>query len=173
MAVDQIKDKIRNKQYTLNDIPLLMKAIEEIGNSNEEAIKALKGQKDIAIQLTIVDELESYLEIKDGKLISEKGKHASPTVNIKMSKEIAMGLMSGELDTATSYTSGDIQVEIGSNTENNVGVDSVGTYTYVLSAETNVTFRLESDLFIGSIAWVSVQAVAVFPTSKILHVTCR
>jgi len=71
------------------------------------------------------------------------------------------------------YTSGDIQLEIGSNSENNINVNGAGTYSIILEALSNATGRIESDNFIGSIASISVQPVAVEPTSKILHVTAK
>ena len=110
MVIEQIKAKIKNKEYELNDIPLLLKAIEEITNSNEDLIKELKDQENLIIQLTIEGALAVYLEIRDGKFLAGDGTHENPTVSISMSEKIARGLMSGELDTATSYTQGDIQI---------------------------------------------------------------
>lgn len=110
MAADEIKTKIKNKQYSLKDIPLLMKAIEEISNSKEDLIKELKDQNDLVIQLEIEDVLASYLELSKGRIKAGEGKHEKPTVTIQMSEKIALGLMSGELDTATSYTAGDIKI---------------------------------------------------------------
>jgi len=110
VAVDQIKEKIKNKDYQLKDIPLLMKAIEEIANSNEELTNELKEQDDIVIQLDVKDVLSSYLEIKAGKLTAGEGMHEQPTVTIRLSEQVAQNLMSGELDTATAYTSGDIEI---------------------------------------------------------------
>ena len=73
-----------------------------------------------------------------------------------------------------SYTSGDMQVQYGGNTETNVGITRTGVHYVVITGEnSNQTVTLESDSFVGSISRCSIQEVSVEPTSKILHVTAR
>lgn len=109
-AVDQIKEKIANKEYALEDMNLFLKAVEEVAETNEDLKDELEDQEDVIIQLEVPDRIAGYLQIKDGKLTAGEGSADEPTVTVQMNEDIAVGLLTGEIDTASAYMAGDIKI---------------------------------------------------------------
>ena len=109
-AVDDIKKKLADKAYTLEDLPLFMKAIEEVAATNEDLQDELEDQDDVIIMMEVPGRIAGYMEIKDGKLTAGEGKHPDPTVTIQMNEDVAAGLLTGEVDTASAYMAGDIKI---------------------------------------------------------------
>ena len=109
-AVDEIKKLIETKSFDPKNLPVFMKAVEEVAASNEDLQDELEDQDDVVIVMEVPGLISAYLEIKDGKLTAGEGAHDSPTVTIQMNEEIATGLLTGEIDTASAYMAGDIKI---------------------------------------------------------------
>jgi len=52
-AVDEIKKKIESKQYALEDLPLFLKAVEEVAATNEDLQDELEDQDDVVIEMEV------------------------------------------------------------------------------------------------------------------------
>ena len=109
-AVDEIKQLIESKSFDPKNLPLFLKAVEEVAGSNEDLQEELEDQEDVVIQMEVPGMVAAYMEIKDGKLVAAEGAHASPTVTIQMNEDVASGLLTGEIDTASAYMAGDIKI---------------------------------------------------------------
>ena len=109
-AVDEIKKLIETKAFDPKNLPLFLKAVEEVAASNEDLQDELEDQDDVVIMMEVPGMVAAYMEIKDGKLTAGEGAHDSPTVTVQMNEEIAGGLLTGEVDTASAYMAGDIKI---------------------------------------------------------------
>ena len=109
-AVDEIKKKIESKEYALGDLPLFLKAIAEVAETNEDLQDEIEDQDDVIIAMEVPGKVAGYLEIKDGKLSAGDGVPADATVTVQLAEEIATGLLTGEIDVASAYMAGDIKI---------------------------------------------------------------
>ncbi len=109
-AVDEIKKKIESKEYGLEDMPLFLKAVEEVAKTNEDLQDELEDQDDVIIVMEVPGMIAGYLEIKDGKLKAGEGTRDDATVTVQLAEEIAAGLLTGEVDVASAYMAGDIKI---------------------------------------------------------------
>ncbi|NHI91688.1 MAG: hypothetical protein EAX96_04230 [Candidatus Lokiarchaeota archaeon] len=109
-AVDEIKKMLETKSFDPKDLPVFLKAVEEVAASNEDLQDELEDQDDVVIMMEVPGMVAAYLEIKDGKLTAADGAHPNPTVTVQMNEEIATGLLTGEIDTASAYMAGDIKI---------------------------------------------------------------
>lgn len=109
-AVDDIKKKIESKDFDPKDLPLFLKAVEEVAGSNEDLQEELEDQEDVIIAMEVPGMVAAYLEIKDGKLTADEGMPDNPTVTVQMNEDVASGLLTGEVDTASAYMAGDIKI---------------------------------------------------------------
>ena len=109
-AVDEIKKLIETKKFDPKNLPLFLKAVEEVAASNEDLQDELEDQDDVVIMMEVPGMVAAYMEIKDGKLTAGEGAHDNPTVTVQMNEDIAGGLLTGEVDTASAYMAGDIKI---------------------------------------------------------------
>jgi len=109
-AVDDIKKLIETKSFDPKNLPLFLKAVEEVAASNEDLQDELEDQDDVVIMMEVPGITSAYMEIKDGKLTADEGAHDAPTVTVQMNEDIAAGLLTGEIDTASAYMAGDIKI---------------------------------------------------------------
>ncbi|MHA1301928.1 MAG: SCP2 sterol-binding domain-containing protein [Candidatus Helarchaeota archaeon] len=105
-AVEEVKKKIEEKSLTLEDVPLFLKAAQEIAETNEDLQDELEDQDDVVIVMEVPGKVSAYLEIKDGKLTAA----ADATVTIQLAEDIAAGLLTGEVDVASAYMAGDVKI---------------------------------------------------------------
>ncbi|MHA1382532.1 MAG: SCP2 sterol-binding domain-containing protein [Candidatus Helarchaeota archaeon] len=109
-AVEEVKKKIEEKSLTLEDVPLFLKAAQEIAETNEDLQDELEDQDDVVIVMEVPGKVSAYLEIKDGKLTAAEGTPADATVTIQLAEDIAAGLLTGEVDVASAYMAGDVKI---------------------------------------------------------------
>ena len=109
-AVDEIKKKIESKEYALEDLPLFLKAIEEVAQSNEDLQDEIEDQDDVIIAMEVPGKVAGYLKIADGKLSAGEGVPGDATVTVQLAEEVATGLLTGEVDVASAYMAGDIKI---------------------------------------------------------------
>ncbi|MHA1143203.1 MAG: SCP2 sterol-binding domain-containing protein [Candidatus Helarchaeota archaeon] len=109
-AVDEVKKLIESKQFDPNKLPLFLKAVEEVAASNEDLQEELEDQEDVIIAMEVPGLTAAYMEIKDGKLKADEGMPDNPTVTVQMNEDVASGLLTGEVDTASAYMAGDIKI---------------------------------------------------------------
>ena len=109
-AVDEIKEKINSNDYQIQDIPLLLSALEEIIKSEEDIQKELADLPPLKVLISITGIINVYIEIKDGKLSSGEKKISNPDITISMGEDIAKQIVNGDEDTATAYINKKITV---------------------------------------------------------------
>ncbi|MHA1378847.1 MAG: SCP2 sterol-binding domain-containing protein [Candidatus Helarchaeota archaeon] len=109
-AVDEVKKKIESKEYKLEDLPLFLKAIEEVSKTNEDLQDELEDQDDVVIVMEVPGKVSGWLEVKDGKLTAGEGGKEDATVTVQLNEDIATGLLTGEVDVASAYMAGDIKI---------------------------------------------------------------
>lgn len=109
-AIDEIKEKINSNDYQIQDIPLLLKALEEIIESESDIKKQLADISSLKILITIQGVINVYMEIKNGKFTSGEKKISNPDITISMGEDIAKQIVGGDEDTATAYINKKITV---------------------------------------------------------------
>ena len=109
-AIDEIKQLIESKEFDPKKLPVFLKAVEEVAATNEDLQDELEDQDDVTIVMEVPGLVSAYMEIKDGKLTAGEGKPDDATVTVQMNEEIATGLLTGEVDTASAYMAGDIKI---------------------------------------------------------------
>ncbi|MHC1591969.1 MAG: SCP2 sterol-binding domain-containing protein [Candidatus Helarchaeales archaeon] len=109
-AVDEVKELIEKKEFDPKKLPLFLKAVEEVAASNEDLQEELEDQEDVIIAMEVPGVVAAYMEIKDGKLTAAEGMPDNPTVTVQMNEDVATGLLTGEVDTASAYMAGDIKI---------------------------------------------------------------
>ncbi|MHA1784957.1 MAG: SCP2 sterol-binding domain-containing protein [Candidatus Helarchaeota archaeon] len=102
-AVTEIKEKINSNDYQIQDIPLLLKALEEIVESENDIQKILQDVPSVKILISIKGVINVFLEVKEGKFTSGEKKIQNPDITISMGEEIAKKIVSGDEDAATAY----------------------------------------------------------------------
>lgn len=109
-AVDEVKKKVKNKSFAIKDLPLFLKAAEEVVASDDFLQELLEHQDDIVIVMEVPKKVTGYLEIKDHKLTASEGKHSKPTITIQMNEDVAMKILTGEIDPTDAHLAGDINI---------------------------------------------------------------
>jgi len=96
---------------TLDDILNTFEFFKQIANENIDLKEELEDM-DIRIQIIITDISEQlWLLIKDGKLEYGKGFIERPSFTFTCTKDIAAGMILGEIDATSAYMAGDITVD--------------------------------------------------------------
>lgn len=109
--------ELRNAIYkgaefaTLDDILNTFEFFKQIANENIDLKEELEDM-DIRVQIIITDINEQlWLLVKDGKLEYGKGFIERPSFTFTCTKDIATGMIFGEIDATSAYMAGDITVE--------------------------------------------------------------
>ena len=111
MALEEVKNKINNDDYQIQDIPLLLKALEEIIDSEDNEIKNdLKGIPPVRVLISIKGVINVFFEVKDGKFTSGEKKISNPDITIAMDEDIAKKIVAGDEDTASAYINKKIKI---------------------------------------------------------------
>lgn len=109
-AIDEIKKKVEAREFDATDLPLFLKALEEIAGSNEDLIDELADTEDVSIQFNVPGVVQSYIQIKDGKLSAKEGMIEDADVTLEMTEEVGKNLFTGEADAASAYMAGDLKI---------------------------------------------------------------
>jgi putative sterol carrier protein len=110
-AVEEVKAKIAAKEYDPKDLPLFMKALQEIAETSDELKEELSSWEDTTIVLKVPGITSAYLKVTGGKLEVGEGELENPDLTIEMTEEVARGIASQEVDMASAYMAGDIKLE--------------------------------------------------------------
>ena len=102
-ALEEVKNKINSDNYEIQDIPILLKALEEIIDSDDEIKGDLKGIPPVRVLISIKGVINVFFEVKDGKFASGEKKIANPDITIAMDEDVAKKIVSGDEDTASAY----------------------------------------------------------------------
>ena len=102
-AVDEIKEKINSNDYQIQDIPILLKALEEIIETEDEIKKELTSILPVKILRSVKGEINGNLQVTNGKFSSGEEKIANPDITITIDEDIAKSIVDGEEDTASAY----------------------------------------------------------------------
>jgi len=109
-AVDEVKAKVEAKEFDAKDLPLFLKALEEIAETNEDLKDELEDTEDVVIQFNVPDVIQAYIEIKGGKLTAAEGSRDDADVTLEMTEEVGRNLFTGETDAASAYMAGDLKI---------------------------------------------------------------
>ncbi len=115
--VDQgLLDKIKGTMddpsaASLEDIGNILEFIKEISKENDDIKEELEDM-DIVVQIIITDKDAKYwLKAQEGKVDAGEGDVEDPSFTFTARFEIAVGLLTGEIDSTSAYMAGDITVE--------------------------------------------------------------
>jgi len=109
-AVDDVKAKLEAKEFDAKDLPMFLKALEEIATTNEDLIDELEDTEDTTIQFNVPGAVEAYIVIADGKLTAGEGVKDDADVTLEMTEEVGKNLFTGETDAASAYMAGDLKI---------------------------------------------------------------
>ena len=109
-AVDDVKAKLEAKDFEAKDLPMFLKALEEIALTNEDLIDELEDTEDTTIQFNVPGAIEAYIVIADGKLTAGEGVKEDADVTLEMTEEVGKNLFTGETDAASAYMAGDLKI---------------------------------------------------------------
>ncbi|MHA1683482.1 MAG: SCP2 sterol-binding domain-containing protein [Promethearchaeota archaeon] len=115
--VDEVKKRIKEGNLEGDDLPMILDAIVEIANTNED-IKELAEDMaeegdDVWVNFTIPGVGGHCLEIKGGKVTHLNALVDEPTVNITTDKDTAVGVISGKIDAMEAFAAG--KLKLGGN----------------------------------------------------------
>ncbi len=109
-AVDDVKAKLESKDFDAKDLPMFLKALEEIATTNEDLVDELEDTEDTTIQFNVPGAVEAYIVIADGKLSAGEGVKDDADVTLEMTEEVGKNLFTGETDAASAYMAGDLKI---------------------------------------------------------------
>ena len=109
-AVDDVKAKLEAKDFDAKDLPMFLKALEEIATTNEDLVDELEDTEDTTIQFNVPGSVEAYIVIADGKLTAGEGVKDDADVTLEMTEDVGKNLFTGETDAASAYMAGDLKI---------------------------------------------------------------
>ena len=109
-AVDDVKAKLEAKDFDAKDLPMFLKALEEIATTNEDLVDELEDTEDTTIQFNVPGAVEAYIVIADGKLTAGEGVKEDADVTLEMTEDVGKNLFTGETDAASAYMAGDLKI---------------------------------------------------------------
>lgn len=87
-------------------------ALSEIGNTDPQGIACRDRMEDGVIQVSVPGELEIHIIKENGRLRTEKGRHASPKAFMEFSDlETIEGILRGTLDSFAAIGSGKLRIK--------------------------------------------------------------
>jgi putative sterol carrier protein len=95
----------------VNDTLKVYELFKQIAEENEDLKEELEDM-DIAIQMDITDaDKKFWLKAHDGTMEFGEGEVDNPSFTFSATKEVAAGMLFGEVDATSAYMAGDITVE--------------------------------------------------------------
>lgn len=98
-----------------NIVPLFFAGFSSLAESNEDIQEALENIDDTVVNYrATIDEsrvIETYIEVKDGKLLGGTGNRDDADFTIEMSMETMLAFSSGEADMVGDFMSGKIKID--------------------------------------------------------------
>ena len=107
---EEIVKKINNETFSINDVPDFMENAVEIANSSEDVADEIKGMKK-KFQFDLGGSIDFWLKIEADKVSSGRGKIDNPDCTLIMTDENMANLISGQLDGASAYMAGELQIQ--------------------------------------------------------------
>ncbi|MHA1708184.1 MAG: oxidoreductase [Candidatus Heimdallarchaeaceae archaeon] len=105
-----LKNKIRKRSFTNEDIPLYLEVMVEICNNNEKLKKKNK-KSNLGFQVKISENKNYFIRIENGRFCAEEGILDKPDITIKMDKTIAAGIFSGTINASSAYLNKELEFE--------------------------------------------------------------
>ncbi|MBY8989006.1 MAG: SCP2 sterol-binding domain-containing protein [Candidatus Lokiarchaeota archaeon] len=95
----------------VNDTLKVYELFKQVAEENDDLKEELEDM-DITIQMNITDaDAKFWLKAKDGTMEFGKGEVDNPSFTFSATKEVAAGMIFGEVDATSAYMAGDITVE--------------------------------------------------------------
>jgi putative sterol carrier protein len=95
----------------VNDTLRVYELFKQVAEENEDLKEELEDM-DIAIQMIITDaDKKFWLKAHDGTMEFGEGEVENPSFTFSATKEVAAGMLFGEVDATSAYMAGDITVE--------------------------------------------------------------
>jgi putative sterol carrier protein len=95
----------------VNDTLKVYELFKQVAEENEDLKEELEDM-DIAIQMVITDaDKRFWLKAHDGTMEFGEGSVDNPSFTFSATKEVAAGMLFGEVDATSAYMAGDITVE--------------------------------------------------------------
>ena len=95
----------------VNDTLKVYELFRQVAEENEDLKEELEDM-DIAIQMVITDaDKKFWLKAHDGTMEFGEGSVDNPSFTFSATKEVAAGMLFGEVDATSAYMAGDITVE--------------------------------------------------------------
>ena len=96
---------------TLEEFPKLLEFLKQVSKENDDLKEELEDM-DIVVQMVISDkDAKFWLTAQNGAVDAGTGDVDSPSFTFTASFEVAVGMMTGEVDATSAYMAGDITVE--------------------------------------------------------------
>ncbi len=100
-----------SSKATLDDFLLIIEYLKQLATENEDIIEELEELDDLLIQMAVTDRDAFYwLKVEDGKLDAGQGEVEDPSFTLSTEFNTMLGVLTGELDAASTYMAGDITV---------------------------------------------------------------
>ncbi|MFX1460952.1 MAG: SCP2 sterol-binding domain-containing protein [Promethearchaeota archaeon] len=111
--INEVKEKL-DAGAAATDISFALKMYElfkQIAEENEDLKEELEDM-DITVQMIVTDvDTKAWMKAHDGILEYGEGETDNPSFTFSANKEVALGLLFGEVDATSAYMAGDITVE--------------------------------------------------------------
>jgi len=105
-----MKNKIKRRSFTNEDIPNYLDIFVQICNQDEKIQKKSKKTK-LLFQISIGEDKDYFIRIEDGFFSTGETKVENPNVAILMDASIASGILSGTINAASAYLAKDLKFE--------------------------------------------------------------
>ncbi len=100
----EVVHKVNTSTFEIEDMPKYLQVLVEICNSNTSIQKKSK-KSNLKFQFRVVPGPSYWINITNGKFTTGEGEMTKPDVIIEMSKNIAAGIFTGEVNAASAYMS--------------------------------------------------------------------
>ena len=110
--IDKIKGVMDDpSQASIDDYPVLLEYLKQVSKENEDLKEELEDM-DIVVQMVITDKDKKYwLKAQEGSVDAGEGDIDNPSFTFSAAFDVAVGMLTGEVDATSAYMAGEITVE--------------------------------------------------------------
>ncbi|MFX1277453.1 MAG: SCP2 sterol-binding domain-containing protein [Promethearchaeota archaeon] len=96
---------------TVDDYPQLLEFLKQVSKENDDLKEELEDM-DIVVQMVITDKDKKFwLKAQEGNIDAGEGDIDNPSFTFSAVFDVAVGMLTGEVDATSAYMAGDITVE--------------------------------------------------------------
>ena len=110
--IDKLKSLMDDpSSATVEDYPDLLEFLKQVSKENDDLKEELEDM-DIVVQMVITDKDKKFwLKAQEGSVDAGEGDVDNPSFTFSANYEVAVGMLTGEVDATSAYMAGDITVE--------------------------------------------------------------